>query len=98
MLKITRIEEDAASITLRLEGRILGRWVAELQRECEKCVARRRNVILDVSGVSFADGPGIRVLEALIGEGIRLTGASLFLTTLMRKAGNGGDKAGELGG
>ncbi|MDA2932798.1 STAS domain-containing protein [Acidobacteria bacterium AH-259-D05] len=83
MLKITIIASDEETVTLRLEGRIVGEWVHELRRECEKNLKERRRVILDLSGVTFGDHQGIKVLKALTGDGVQFTGCSLFLSALL---------------
>ena len=84
MLRITRLSEDDESVTLRLEGRLIGPWVTELKRECKRCLARRSKIILDLSSVSFADQEGIQTLKAMRGEHVRLSGESLFLSGLLQ--------------
>ena len=55
MLKITTIAKDEKTVTLQLEGRIVGQWVHEVRRECEKGLAESSKVILDLSGVTFVN-------------------------------------------
>ncbi len=83
MLKITLAEENSLTITLKLEGRIVGPWIRELENECKKCLSQRSELILDLSGVRYADGPGTRALK-LMGKHVRLTGASPFLAELLK--------------
>ena len=88
MLKITRIADDELSITLQLEGKLIGSWVDELQLVCEQCQAQRRETILDVADLRFADDQGVRALRALRGKRIRMRGASSFLTELLAQPQN----------
>ena len=83
MLKITQIAEDNTSVTIKLEGRIVGQWVNELKKECRKYMRRRNVLILDLSGATFADDRGIKMLSAMAGNQVRLTRCSLLLSGLL---------------
>ena len=83
MLKVTRVAEGKKTVTLKLEGRIVGPWVDELKRECEMCLAKRSKLTLDLSGVNFVDDQGIEALKAMMGDRVQLTGCSLFLSGLL---------------
>ncbi len=86
MLKISTIAKDDKTVTLQVEGRIVGQWVQEVRRECEKGLAESSKVILDLSGVSFVNDQGIKVLKALEGEDtVLLVGCSLFLSALLEE-------------
>lgn len=86
MLKVTRMDEDDKTVTLKIEGRIAGPWVYELKRECENCLARQRQLIFDLSGVNFIDHAGAKVLKSMmIGDRVQLTGCSLFLSELLKE-------------
>jgi anti-anti-sigma regulatory factor len=84
MLKITVADKDETSVTLKLEGRIAGRWVDELRKECDLCRDKGKQLILDLSGVSFVDDAGIKVLKTLAGRQVTLTNCSLFLSELFK--------------
>ena len=83
MLKITHIAQDATQITLKLEGRLVGQWVTALKSECERYLARRSTILLDLSGVSFVDTQGLTTLKALRGQGVELISCSLFVAGLL---------------
>ena len=85
MLKITVTAMDGTTVTLKLEGRIAGKWVDELRKECNLCLAKGRELILDLSGVSFVDDRGIRVLKTMAGRQVTLVECSLFLSELFKK-------------
>jgi hypothetical protein len=68
MLRITRLADDRAARMLRLEGKLVGPWVAELAVACAD-EARMEGLRLDLSAVSYVDGEGLRLLRALLGRG-----------------------------
>jgi anti-anti-sigma regulatory factor len=78
MLRIT-VEENSKAVVIKLEGRIAGPWVAELDRlwkETAPAVAQR-NLCLDLRETTFADAGGIRVLRAIHSQ----TGAAILTGT-----------------
>jgi anti-anti-sigma regulatory factor len=70
MLRITSISsEDAACLVL--EGKLAGQWVEELARAV--AVARSAEsgrVRLDLTGVTFVDSEGRKLLERAAAEGV----------------------------
>ena len=84
MFKVTCVAEDQDSVTLKVEGRIVGPWVGELQKECDQCLAKRGKLILDITGVTFVDDEGIKVLKSKLGDTVQLTGPSLFISELLK--------------
>jgi anti-anti-sigma regulatory factor len=68
-LRIT-LEENAESMVVKLEGRIVGPWAAELDRlwtETSPSLASRK-VSLDLRETTYADAGGIRVLRAIYSQ------------------------------
>src|SRR5262249_39221184 len=55
LLKITALYPDEGHCLLRLEGRLVGLWVEELQRQCAKELAHPRQLTLEMSGVQYLD-------------------------------------------
>ena len=86
MLKITVIAKDYETVTLQCEGRIVREWVYEVRRQCKRNLTEQRRVILDLSGVTFADDEGIKVLKALRRDRVLLKGQSPFLSALLEEA------------
>jgi hypothetical protein len=86
MFRITRIADDETSVTLRVEGRLVGRWIDELESECERCRVVRGRVNLDLSGVTFVDDRGIEALRSMGGDHVELVRCSLFLSGLLKRA------------
>ena len=64
MLRITINESDAA-IAMTLEGRIAGPWVDELNQAWSQISPKlgKRAVSVDLCNVTYADGPGRKVLS-----------------------------------
>lgn len=85
MFRITRLAEDTHSISLKLEGWLVGQWGHELRTECERALADKRTVLLDLSGVMFADQAGINTLRALRRNRVQLTSYSLFIAGLLEQ-------------
>ncbi len=68
MLRITKINGNEATVTLKLEGQIVSAWVRELERECRVALAEGRRVHLDFTHVSFVDECGCALLRNLVGD------------------------------
>ena len=66
MLRIT-IDDEANPVRLKLEGRIVGPWVAELDRTWNSLSPSlgKRKLCVDLCGVSFIDREGRRVLAEM---------------------------------
>ena len=65
-LRIT-VQENATQMTFKLEGRIAGPWVAELDRLWSGMgtTLGARKLVLDIRDTTFADAGGIRVLRSI---------------------------------
>jgi hypothetical protein len=77
MLRID-VEEQGDSSTIRLEGRLVGDWVEELGRCCEREMARlKRTLTIELVAVSFVDENGELLLRDMhrAGATLRAKGA-----------------------
>ena len=65
-LRIT-VEENEQAIVVKLEGRVVGPWAAELDRLWEQTAptVASRNLSLDLRETTYADANGIRALRAI---------------------------------
>jgi anti-anti-sigma regulatory factor len=72
MLKISQVEPVNHAVTLRLEGRVVGPWVTELQKSCEKVLAEGRSLKLHLAEVAFMDVQGVALLASLRSRGVSL--------------------------
>jgi anti-anti-sigma regulatory factor len=70
MLKIT-LRPDENGHTLLLEGRLAGPWVQELDR-CWREEAGGGRLVVDLTGVTFVDPDGKRLLADMWKQGAQL--------------------------
>ncbi len=87
MLLISKPEFDEQTVTLRLEGQLVGPWVDELRRASEKFLGNGHRLMLDLTEVTFADPGGVTLLKQLRSRSASLTGCSPFLDEQLRTAG-----------
>lgn len=83
MLRITEIKNSNGQIVLQLEGKIANSWIVELTKQCYSVLAYQKEVILDLSKVSYVDQQGICVLKVLLKENVKISNCSLFLSILL---------------
>ena len=69
--------------TVRIEGRLEGEAVAELDRVCR---AVSGGLVLDLSALLSADESGLAALRALLAGGARVIGASPYVQLLLKGA------------
>jgi len=86
MLRITRLEENPSTVRLKLEGRLVGDWVALLAAELASGEDARPRVVLDCAGVDFANQTGVSLLRAASARGVVLMGCSPLLCSLIESA------------
>ncbi len=84
MLKITTIPGNGEVVRLRIEGRVAGDAIGEVQAACGQALAGGHDLLVDVSGVRFVDRVGVDVLHGLVERGALLVGCSPFLDELLR--------------
>jgi anti-anti-sigma regulatory factor len=65
MLRLTRTSLDTSEVVLKVQGQIVGDWVALLESECRELRAKERHVALDLSDVSYLDPQAVRMLREL---------------------------------
>lgn len=84
MLKISRSESIEPTVTLRLEGRIVGPWVDEL-RQAGKAVLGEGHVLrLHLADVAFMDPAGVLLLGELQSQGAVLVAAPPFIAAQLK--------------
>ena len=73
MLKIT-IDNAMNAATLKLEGRLAGPWVGELERSWHavRDGSGDKPVMVDLCEVTFVDAEGRKLLSSMYEEGARL--------------------------
>jgi anti-anti-sigma regulatory factor len=80
MLRIT-IEEKENAVVLRLEGQLIGPWVADVEQCWRNAFATLgpRSVQVDLSAVNFVDTAGGALLKRMHDAGFRLAGGGPML-------------------
>ena len=81
MLRIRTQPIDETTILVKLEGKLLGPWIEEIQRSIDGSVS---SITLDLSDLTFADSAGIQVLADLIRHGAKLTACSGYVAALLQ--------------
>ena len=89
MLKIT-VEKGPRCTTLRVEGRLTGPWVHELERAWRGLAADADSggVSVDLTDVTFVGEEGKRLLEDMYGEGARLKATGCATRRLVEEIGS----------
>jgi ABC-type transporter Mla MlaB component len=86
MLRISNSESETDVVTLRLEGQIIGDWIAELNGVCERMLTAGSKVTLDLGDVSLIDRTGLARLASLSQWGVALVRCSPFQEAPLRLA------------
>jgi anti-anti-sigma regulatory factor len=84
MLRITEVSKDDKAITLRLEGKLVGMWIPELERIClYHRDEKNKTVVLDFSGVTFISKKGVEMLENIKDERVKIINCSEFIQSIL---------------
>jgi hypothetical protein len=88
MLRITTVDAPS-EITFKLEGKLAGLWVTELQRCWRESsgLYRGRRRLVDLSGVTFVDAAGKELLSTISCQGGILVGCGLVPKSLIEEIG-----------
>jgi anti-anti-sigma regulatory factor len=86
MLRIT-IDKDSRATTLRIEGRLVGPWVDELELAWRSVSpnASDGRVAVDLSDVTFVGEEGKALLEAMYAEGAKLKASGCVTRRLVEE-------------
>jgi len=85
MLRISEISSSDETTSLRLEGRMIGQCVIEVQKVCEQCLDSGGKLMLDMTEVSFVDRSGIALLKGLMRREVTLANCSPFLSEQLKE-------------
>ncbi len=84
MLRITETSEDEKTVTLKLDGKMVGASASDLEELCLHHRDKRgKTVVLDFSGVAFIDNYGLKVLKKIKDSRVSIVNYSLFIETLL---------------
>jgi outer membrane protein TolC/ABC-type transporter Mla MlaB component len=103
MLRITTTDVGE-KVTLKLEGKLSGPWVEEFERcwGMSANIYKKKSLVVDLSGVTFADAAGKKLLCSVSSQGAQLIGSGLVPKSLVeevaaeRPAAKAGKAAGKL--
>ena len=100
MLRVTtEIEEEQGRATLKLEGKLAGPWVDEFERCWCSTLAKWKNVVVELDGVTFIDARGKCLLAKIHGQGAKLIGTGLMTKSIIEEvSGCNGEKKGSTNG
>ena len=84
MLRITKVENNGAPVTLKLEGKVSDQWTALLEGECRSILRRQKNVRLDFTEVDFLDAAGIEMVKSLPSQQVQIVTAPGFIEELLK--------------
>lgn len=84
MLRISLSTTPATEPCLRLEGRLVGPWVAELERTVAVVGTPEAQLRLDLSRVQFVDSEGLALLCELRDHGVVLVNVTPFIGELLK--------------
>ena len=79
------VERNGERVTLRIEGRLSGPCLAELEQCCSQLSNGngQHRVVVDLKEVTFVSGQGKQLLERLCRAGAELTGDGLMTRALV---------------
>lgn len=83
MLRISTLHEPNV-VTLRLEGKVMRDWILEAHRAWLQ-VFDGKELIIDLSDVSFVDDSGRKLLAEMHAAGARLIGSGLMISALIEE-------------
>jgi anti-anti-sigma regulatory factor len=86
MLKITTLT-DAESTTLKLEGRLAGPWVQELEQCWDSLVGMTTNhpLSVDLSAVTYVDSDGKGLLKKIHQQGAKLIASGCLTSCIVNE-------------
>ncbi len=85
MIKITPTPKGTSAARLRVEGRIVGTAIDEVEAAVAEFAADA-SPILDLAGVTFVDHDAARAIGAMIRGGVAVVGSSPFVEEMLRAA------------
>jgi hypothetical protein len=84
MLRIAAADNAGTGEILRLEGRVIGPWVDELRRACQRVLVTGATLTLDLHEVAFLDRGGLELLRRLVDDGVAIANCPAFVREQLR--------------
>ena len=98
MLRIS-FDNAAESVTVKLEGKVAGPWVDELEQTWYEFTRNKpaQSVVVDLSGVDFIDREGRKLVGWMFRQGAELQNGRLitqYIVDQIKHEGNGSENNG----
>jgi len=93
MLRIT-VNNDIGATRLKIEGRLMGAWVRELE-SCWRQVMTTQpppRILVELTDVSFVDEEGGKLLKLMAASGVELVAVDILMKALVEEITEGGRK------
>ncbi len=84
VLRIQLLDQQDGTATLELAGRVVGPWVDELSRSCERILGIGGTLSVDLGEVSFVDRDGVEFLQRLRARDVALVNCSPFVAEQLK--------------
>jgi anti-anti-sigma regulatory factor len=86
MLKIT-ISEQSGRTTFALEGRLCGQWATEASRAWSQLISmdHKKEIVLDLEGVTFIDRAGEELLAWALERGTRVRASGVLVNHVVQE-------------
>ncbi|MBQ26735.1 MAG: hypothetical protein CMH81_01120 [Nitrospiraceae bacterium] len=87
MLRVTAKgkTKNANTVRLVLEGQLRGDWCAMLEQVCHEFLGQGVVVTMDMSGVSYVDDRGVRLLKEQLASRTTIIGCNMFVQALIER-------------
>jgi len=87
MLRISEISNSNNIVILKLEGKIVDLWVAELEKQCSKYINQTdSNLVLDFADVSYISKEVITLLSRIKNK-IKIINAQPYIELCLKNSG-----------
>jgi hypothetical protein len=86
MLRIT-VHNDREAIRLKIEGRLMGAWVRELEGCWRQATTTQPppRIIVELTDVSFVDGEGGELLKLMAASGAELIAVDVLMKAIVEE-------------
>jgi hypothetical protein len=84
MLRVTCKEHKDGTTQIRLEGKLKGPWVDEVER-CWKAMTNNRSISVDLNDVTFVDDRGRLLLREMLRAGVKLMAGGPLITMVLEE-------------
>ncbi len=86
MVRISEYGSANGNRIVKLEGRVMGSCVTEVQMYCQGILSQSLTLTIDMAEVSFLDRRGVGLFKELMSQNVRLISCSPFLNELLKSA------------